>query len=179
MMCFALCCVYSVNFLLILPQKFRRNLFCFCFILNTVWKSPFLDYGISKQELVAKMRKHYTLLTKSKLSFYPRKGFLIWKSFTHYTVYPFAVYNNPMILSLYSITTISEHFHPLVLPALTQVLGTPDLHVSVGFPVLDDSCQWNHVTWSLGNFSLEHNVFKVEFIHIVFELYSFLKLIFF
>ena len=27
MMCFALCCVYPVNFLLILPQKFRRNLF--------------------------------------------------------------------------------------------------------------------------------------------------------
>ena len=140
-------------------------------------------FGISKQELVGKVRKHYTLLTKSKLSFYPRKGFLIWKSQLCWEIlhtlhsYPFAVYNNPMILSLYSITTISEHFHPLVL-SLTRVLGTPDLlHVSVGFPVLDDSCQWNHVTWSLGNFSLEHNVFKVKFFHIVFELSSILKLI--
>lgn len=177
-MCFALCCMYSVNFLLILPQKFRRNLFFrFCFILNSVWKSLFLDYGISKQELVGKVRKHYTLVTKSKLALYPRKGSSFGKAnsvekyFTHYTVYPFGVYN-PMTLNLYSITAISGHFHPLVLPALTPVLGTPDLlHVSVEFPVLDNS--WNRVTWSLRSFSLEHNVFKVEFIHIVFELYSF------
>lgn len=90
------------------------------------------------------MRKHYTLVTKSKLSLYPRnvssfeKANSVEKYLTHYTVYLFGVYN-PMTLSLYNTTTFSGHFHPLVLPALTPVLGTPDLlHVSVEFPVLDD-----------------------------------------